>query len=348
MGIDKVTASFSAVGNVTVSTGAHRWYAEEALTIESVRVSVGTAPVGSALIVDVNKNGTTIFTTQGNRPQVADGSATGVTTTMDVTSLAQGDYLTVDIDQVGSTTAGADLVVTVVFVRVGGTAPGVATDSIWDAKGDLAAGTGANTAAKLTVGANGTVLVAASGETTGLLWRHAVRPMRSGYRYVHELHYAQSTGIPGEGQAFATPLMMPTVTLDRIGCDVTTVGSAGAVIRLGIYADGGGYPDALILDAGTLDATSTGGTNIREITISQTLNMGLYWLAFVIQGGATTRPTVRRYHNKSAFGEIAQTDNNFNWGKNSYVQSSVTGALPSNWTSTTTDSDTPMISVRVA
>lgn len=46
----------------------------------------------------------------------------------------------------------------------------VATDSIFDAKGDLAVGTGANTAAKLTVGANGTILVAASGETTGLEW----------------------------------------------------------------------------------------------------------------------------------------------------------------------------------
>ena len=46
----------------------------------------------------------------------------------------------------------------------------VATDAIWDAKGDLAVGTGANTAAKLTVGSNGKVLMAASGEATGLKW----------------------------------------------------------------------------------------------------------------------------------------------------------------------------------
>ena len=46
----------------------------------------------------------------------------------------------------------------------------VATDAIWDAKGDLAVGTGADTAAKLTVGANGTYLKAASGEATGLIW----------------------------------------------------------------------------------------------------------------------------------------------------------------------------------
>jgi hypothetical protein len=49
----------------------------------------------------------------------------------------------------------------------------VATDAIWDAKGDLAGGTGANTAAKLTVGANDTILMAASGETTGLKWADA-------------------------------------------------------------------------------------------------------------------------------------------------------------------------------
>ncbi len=53
----------------------------------------------------------------------------------------------------------------------GGGSGDVATDAIWDAKGDLAAGTGANTASKLSVGADGRVLMAASGEATGLEWR---------------------------------------------------------------------------------------------------------------------------------------------------------------------------------
>jgi hypothetical protein len=44
----------------------------------------------------------------------------------------------------------------------------VATDTIWDAKGDLAAGTGADAAAKVTVGANDTVLVADSAQSAGL------------------------------------------------------------------------------------------------------------------------------------------------------------------------------------
>lgn len=49
----------------------------------------------------------------------------------------------------------------------------VATDTIWDTKGDLAGGTGANTAAKLVVGSNGQVLTADSGETTGMKWAAA-------------------------------------------------------------------------------------------------------------------------------------------------------------------------------
>lgn len=46
----------------------------------------------------------------------------------------------------------------------------VATDPIFDAKGDLPVGTGANTAQKLTVGANDTFLVPDSAQTTGLKW----------------------------------------------------------------------------------------------------------------------------------------------------------------------------------
>lgn len=60
----------------------------------------------------------------------------------------------------------------------------VATDTIFDAKGDLAVGTGADTAAKLTVGANGKVPVADSSQTTGIRWDYP-----PGY----ELDYVQKT-----------------------------------------------------------------------------------------------------------------------------------------------------------
>lgn len=80
------------------------------LTITRVYLVADLAPTGAAIIVDVHKNGTTIFTNQANRPQIAAGQTTGQTTTIDVPTWAAGDELQVEIDQVGSTVAGADLV----------------------------------------------------------------------------------------------------------------------------------------------------------------------------------------------------------------------------------------------
>lgn len=56
---------------------------------------------------------------------------------------------------------------TVVTISGGGA---VATDTIWDAKGDLAVATATDTATKLAVGANGQVLTADSAEATGVKW----------------------------------------------------------------------------------------------------------------------------------------------------------------------------------
>jgi hypothetical protein len=46
----------------------------------------------------------------------------------------------------------------------------VGTDAIWDSKGDLAVGTGADTAQRLGIGTNGQVLTADSTQTTGMRW----------------------------------------------------------------------------------------------------------------------------------------------------------------------------------
>lgn len=110
-------AIFTFSGALFVQNGAIRVYNKfgSTLTIQKVFVSANTAPTGAAIIVDVNLNGTTIFTTQGNRPQIADGANTGESTSMDVTSFADGDYLQADIDSIGSTVAGADLTVHVLY-----------------------------------------------------------------------------------------------------------------------------------------------------------------------------------------------------------------------------------------
>lgn len=105
---------YSYTGNLAVSAGNFRLYNDMGTTwtVSGIRASVGVAPAGASVIIDVNKNGTSLFTTQANRPTIAAASNTsGNVTTMDVTTVAAGEYLTVDIDQVGSTTAGADLTV---------------------------------------------------------------------------------------------------------------------------------------------------------------------------------------------------------------------------------------------
>lgn len=110
------THVFSNTATLSVATGTHRLYNDSgsAWTIRSVRASVGTAPAGASILIDIKINGTTIFTTQANRPAIAVSSNTsGKVTNMNVTSVANGSYLTVDIAQVGSTTPGADLTVQV-------------------------------------------------------------------------------------------------------------------------------------------------------------------------------------------------------------------------------------------
>lgn len=107
----------SRPGTLTVVAGVSRLYLSGSYTLVDYRVSVGTAPTGASLIVDINKNGTTIFTTQGNRPTIAAGSNLASTTAPDVTTFVAGDYITVDVDQIGSTVAGADLVVVLRMTR---------------------------------------------------------------------------------------------------------------------------------------------------------------------------------------------------------------------------------------
>lgn len=111
-----MTWTFSRAGNLATGTGTFRVYNDTGvqLTIRAIRASVGTAPATQPVIIDVNKNGSTIFTTQANRPSIAAGANTsGKVTNANTITIDDGQYLTVDIDQIGSGTVGADLVVQV-------------------------------------------------------------------------------------------------------------------------------------------------------------------------------------------------------------------------------------------
>lgn len=101
--------SFSKSGALAVANGTHRLYNRTGHTIilGEVHASVHTAPAGAAVNTALAKNGTAIT---GAAPSIAaaanEGAVTGLFT------WESGSYLSLNITQVGSTTAGEHLVVT--------------------------------------------------------------------------------------------------------------------------------------------------------------------------------------------------------------------------------------------
>jgi hypothetical protein len=85
-----------------------------AMTIDAIWVYRTTAGGSSSTIVDIHKNGTTIYTTQANRPTIVfnDADKKVQATLPDVTAVAAGDILTLDIDQAETGTP-ADLTVVI-------------------------------------------------------------------------------------------------------------------------------------------------------------------------------------------------------------------------------------------
>jgi hypothetical protein len=80
-------------------------------TLNGLRASVNTAPTGAALIVDVNEAGSTLMTTNKLSIDATELTSTTAATaaTLTDTALADDALITIDIDQVGSTVAGAGL-----------------------------------------------------------------------------------------------------------------------------------------------------------------------------------------------------------------------------------------------
>lgn len=111
------TVRMGKSGTLTTGVGVTPFTAARGRTIVGVYLAANTAPTGAAILVDINKNGTTIFTTQANRPTIAVAAKASTTIAIpDVTAVtALSDLITADIDQVGSTIAGADLTIAIMW-----------------------------------------------------------------------------------------------------------------------------------------------------------------------------------------------------------------------------------------
>lgn len=107
-------------GNAFVGTDlATIEYFPYAAEITSLVLVVKTAPTGSTLVVDLNKNDVSILSTKISIDATETDSTTAATAyVLSSTSIAVGDRLSVDIDQIGATLPGVNVQLIANLVRV--------------------------------------------------------------------------------------------------------------------------------------------------------------------------------------------------------------------------------------
>ena len=96
-------------GDAEVATDVipSRWYLPVSGTFTKIIAYAKTAPTGANLIIDVNLNGSTIL--DGSKVTIPASDNDVTVTSFATSTFSAGDYLTVDIDQIGSSVAGADV-----------------------------------------------------------------------------------------------------------------------------------------------------------------------------------------------------------------------------------------------
>lgn len=100
---------YKSDGDLQTGWGLSRFYndTDDTWTILSIRATVDVSPAGGSVIIDVNKNDTTLFTNQDNRPTILAGELTsGKVTDVAVSTISPGEYLTVDVDQIAASASG--------------------------------------------------------------------------------------------------------------------------------------------------------------------------------------------------------------------------------------------------
>jgi hypothetical protein len=137
-----------------------------------------------------------------------------------------------------------------------------------------------------TGGATGQVLAKASGTNYDTAWGERAVPW---VPIVGEIygHISNSTAtFPLDTMTLMAMYFPQPTVVDALRMDVSTAGAAGAVYRLGIYAaTSTGSPGALIVDAGTVSATTTGN---KLLTITPVTLSGLFYTAAAVQGATST------------------------------------------------------------
>lgn len=111
--------------DLTTGTAKASFNMPFAMTLTAVKANCTTAPVGSTIIIDINEAGSTIMNTHATQNKlIIEASETSSTTAggtnvavLTDTALANDALITFDIDQIGSSTAGKGLKVTLYGYR---------------------------------------------------------------------------------------------------------------------------------------------------------------------------------------------------------------------------------------
>lgn len=192
--------------------------------------------------------------------------------------------------------------------------------------------TGSGTAALATFTSFGRSLVddsdAAAARTTMLIQALFPRP-KTGRRYGHPWNTTTTTVVIGGNNIHLVPIILfSSETITTLSLEVTTAAGAGDNARLGLYdSNANGEPNNLLIDGGEVDISTTG---VKEVTINQSVNPGIYFIACNLENSATLRAC--SIANKSGmFGSANSSSANDSY----FTKSSSYGALPASITSPT-------------
>ena len=113
-------AASDEVTNLTTGTAKATFRMPYAMSLTGVRANVNTAPTGAGITVDINLNGSSIFTTNLLTIDATEETSVTAATPANITTTTLSDdaEITVDIDAVGSTIPGKGLKVLLIGTRL--------------------------------------------------------------------------------------------------------------------------------------------------------------------------------------------------------------------------------------
>ena len=145
------------------------------------------------------------------------------------------------------------------------------------------------------------------------------------------------------GWEMAVPFYVPIATpLKALAVDVTVIGAAGSILRLGVRANAAGLPGTLLQDFGGASGVATGVQACSALSTPLSLHTGWYFYTVTPQGFSGTGPTIRTMINGDPRFPIFATTPTTGQVMFGYVQTGINGALPASFAAGSTTVTAPI------